>query len=55
MGGRSAAAGVPSCGESVTLQAAGQDSPQGGGGGVDQGRAHLSGDHERRSRLGWAR
>lgn len=54
MGGRSAAAVVPSCGESVTLQVAGQDSPQGGGGGADRGLAHQRGAHERmRSHLGW--
>lgn len=56
MGGRSAAAEVPSCGESGTLQVAGQDSPRGGGGGAVQGRAHQSGAPERkRSHLGWAR
>lgn len=56
MGDRSAAVEVPSCGECGTLQAAGQDSPQGGGGGgAALGLAHLSGDPERkRSRPGWA-
>lgn len=56
VGDRSAAVEVPSCGESGTLQVAGQGTPQGGGGGgAAKGLAHLSGDPERkRSRLGWA-
>lgn len=56
MGGRSAAEEVPSCGESGTLQVAGQDSPLGGGeGGADQGLAHQGGAPEKkRSHLGWA-
>lgn len=55
MGDRSAAVEVPSCGESGTLQAAGQDSPRGGGGGgAAQGLARQGEDPERRSHLGWA-
>lgn len=55
VGGQSAAAVVPSCGESGTLQVAGQDTRQGGGGGADRGLAHQSGTPEtKRSHLGWA-
>lgn len=55
VGGRSAAAVAPSCGESGTLQMAGQDSHRGGGGGVERGLVRQSGAPERkRSHLGWA-
>lgn len=54
--GRSAAVVVPSCGESGTLQVAGQGSRLGGGGAAEQARAHLSVVPERkRSHLGWVR
>lgn len=55
VGGRSAAAVAPSCGESGTLQMAGQDSHRGGGGGAERGLVRQSGAPERkRSHLGWA-
>lgn len=54
MEGQSAVVVAPSCGESGSLQGAGQDSPQDGGGEADQDLVQ-SGAHERRSHLEWAR
>lgn len=55
-GGRSAAEVVPSCGESGTLQEAGQGSPLDGGVGAEQDLARQGGDPERmRSHLEWGR
>lgn len=45
---QSAVVGVPSCGESGPLQAAVQDSLQGGGGGADQELVHRGGAPERK-------
>lgn len=55
VGVRSAAAEVPSCGESETRQVAGQDSPRGGGGGAERVRWRGAHERKRRSRPGWAR
>lgn len=49
VGDQSAVVGVPSCGESGTLQVAVQDSPQGGGGGADQEPVHRGGAPERKT------
>lgn len=49
VGDQSAVVGVPSCGESGTLQAADQDSLQGGGGGADQEPVHRDGAPERKT------
>lgn len=49
VGDRSAAVGVPSCGESGTLQAVAQDSLQGGDAGADQEVVHQGGAPERKT------
>lgn len=49
VGDQSAVVGVPSCGESETLQAAVQDSLQGGGGRADQEPVRRGGTPERKT------